>query len=83
MSDRELAFTPAWELSERMGKRELSPVEVTECFLRRIEALDGQLNAFLTVCGDEAMAQAREAEAALAAAMRSGRSTACPSPSRT
>ena len=65
MSDRELAFTPAWELAERMGKRELSPVEVTEYFLRRIEALDGQLNAFLTVCGDEAMAQAREAEAAL------------------
>ena len=65
MTDRELAFTPAWELSERMAKRELSPVEVTECFLRRIEALDGQLHAFLTVCGDEAMAQAREAEAAL------------------
>ena len=65
MTDRELAFTPAWELAERMRKRDLSPVEVTEYFLRRIEALDGQLNAFLTVCGDEAMAQAREAEAAL------------------
>ena len=67
-----------------MGKRELSPVEVTECFLRRIEALDGQLNAFLTVCGDEAMAQAREAEAALSPRRCSRtRCTACPSPSRT
>ena len=66
MTDRELAFTPAWDLVERIRSRDLSPVEVTELFLRRIEALDGQLNAFLTVCGDEAMAQARDAEAALA-----------------
>lgn len=65
MTDRELAFTPAWELADRIRSRQLSPVEVTELFLRRIEALDGQLNAFLTVCGDEAMAQARDAEVAL------------------
>ena len=66
MSDQELAYTPAWELAERIRARQLSPVELTEYFLRRIEALDPALHAFLTVCGDEAMAQAREAEATLA-----------------
>ena len=62
MQDNDLAFTPAWRLKELLDSRELSPVELTEVYLRRIEALDGQLNSFLTVCGDEARATAKEAE---------------------
>ena len=62
MEDKELAFTPAWRLKEMLDSRELSPVELTEVYLRRIEALDGQLHSYLTVSGDEARASAKEAE---------------------
>jgi Asp-tRNA(Asn)/Glu-tRNA(Gln) amidotransferase A subunit family amidase len=66
MDDRELAFTPAWRLREMIGAREVSPVELTELYLRRIDALNPKLNAYLTVDGDRAMADARKAEAAVA-----------------
>ena len=51
------------ELAGLIARRQVSPVEIAEACLRRIEALNPKLNAFLTVCGDEAMASAREAEA--------------------
>ena len=62
MEDKELAFTPAWRLKEMLDSRELSPVELTDVYLRRIDALDGQLHSYLTVTGDEARAAAKEAE---------------------
>ncbi len=64
-TDQDLAFTPAYELRERIAKKGLSPVELTELYLRRIEAMNPTLNAFLTVTADEAMEAAREAEAAV------------------
>ncbi len=64
MADRNLAFTPAHELVEMVAKKKVSPVELTELYLRRIEELNPKLNAFLTVTGDEAMAAARSAEKA-------------------
>ena len=48
-----------------MRERELSPVEVVDAYLERIEAIDSKVRAYITVCGDEARAQAREAEAAI------------------
>ena len=50
------------ELAGLISSRQVSPVELTEACLRRIDALNPTLNAFLTVCGDEAMESAREAE---------------------
>ncbi|MEX0760890.1 MAG: amidase [Dehalococcoidia bacterium] len=64
-ADTELAFTPAGRLREMIGARELSPVELTELTLRRIETLNPRLNAFITVTGERAMDAAREAEAAV------------------
>ena len=52
----------ATELSELIKKREVSPVEA---YLERIDLLDSRLIAFLTVCRDEALQAAREAEQAL------------------
>ena len=49
-----------------IGAKELSPVELTEATLRRIEAIDGDLGGYITGRGDEAMEAAREAEAAVA-----------------
>ncbi len=65
MTKDELAFLPALELRELIAKREVSPVEVTELFLERIERLDGSLNSYLTVTRELALQSAREAEAAV------------------
>jgi len=53
------------EASELLRTRKVSPVELTRACLARIEALNPRLNAFITVTADSALAQAREAEAAL------------------
>ena len=66
MADGDLAFTPASRLLEMMDAGEVSSVELTEMYLRRIEEFNPRLNAYLTVSPDEAMAQAREADAARA-----------------
>jgi amidase len=63
MSD-ELAFAPALELAARVRTREVSPVELVELYLARIERLDPQLNSYVTVDADGALAAARVAESA-------------------
>ncbi len=55
-------FLPATQLAVAYRLRQLSPVEVTEAFLRRIEDLNPTLNAFVTLTGDLAMAAARHSE---------------------
>jgi aspartyl-tRNA(Asn)/glutamyl-tRNA(Gln) amidotransferase subunit A len=57
-----LSFATIEELSALLVKRKVSPVELTEQFLRRIEKYNPQLNAFLTVTADHALAAARRAE---------------------
>ncbi|MHB8066836.1 MAG: Asp-tRNA(Asn)/Glu-tRNA(Gln) amidotransferase subunit GatA [Desulfobaccales bacterium] len=54
------------QLAPLLARREVSPLEVTDQILDRIEMLDGQLHAYLTVAADGARAQARAAEARLA-----------------
>ncbi len=49
-------------LSEAVGNKALSPVEITEAFLAAIERDNDRLNAFVTVTAEEAMAQAQAAE---------------------
>ncbi|MGY3692475.1 aspartyl-tRNA(Asn)/glutamyl-tRNA(Gln) amidotransferase subunit A [Bradyrhizobium sp. USDA 3240] len=53
---------PATELRARIAAREISPVELTAAVLARAERLQGELNCFITLCADEAMAQAKAAE---------------------
>jgi aspartyl-tRNA(Asn)/glutamyl-tRNA(Gln) amidotransferase subunit A len=50
------------ELSQRIRRREVSPVEVTRECLRRTEELNPRLNAFITVMAESALAEARAAE---------------------
>lgn len=64
MSD-ELCFMTATELRRHIAHRELSPVEVTRAVLERAERLQPELNCFITICADEALAQAKDAEQAL------------------
>ena len=55
------------ELRAALDARTISSVELTTLFLDRIEGLDGQLNAFITVDRTGALRQAAEADAAIAA----------------
>ena len=63
--DAELHALSIRELGEQFRRRTLSPVEVTRATLARIDALDGQLNSFITVMRDGALADAERAERAL------------------
>jgi aspartyl-tRNA(Asn)/glutamyl-tRNA(Gln) amidotransferase subunit A len=58
----ELCFLSATELRARVLRKDVSPVEVTRAVLARAERLQGELNCFITLCGDEAMAAAEAAE---------------------
>src|SRR5712692_3674723 len=49
-------------LSEHFRARELSPVEVTEAYLKRIEETEQRLHAYVTVTADVARNSARDAE---------------------
>ena len=62
-TETNLCFLTIREAGELLGRRELSPVELTRAFLDRIEALDDQLHCYITVLRDEALAEARTAEA--------------------
>ena len=57
------AFTSISELALRLRRREVSPVEITQDCLGRIERLNPALNAFITVMAESALAEARRAEA--------------------
>ena len=46
------------ELSEQIHAEAVTPLEATEACLRRIEAQNGELNAFLTVTGESAREEA-------------------------
>jgi len=68
----EIDFLSIAELGARYRRKALSPVEVTQRALSRIKALDGKLNAFITLLETEALAQAAAAERELAAGIDHG-----------
>ena len=55
------------ELGARLAARECSSVELTRLFLRRIEALNSSLNAVITLDEERSLADARAADARIAA----------------
>ena len=60
--DLDLLFSPAHQLAQDIRDKRLSPVELTEACLRRIDAVNEKLNCFCFVFHDEALEQARRAE---------------------
>ncbi|MFZ2003973.1 MAG: amidase [Stellaceae bacterium] len=60
------------EAAKLLEKKELSPVELTESRLARIEKLDGRLHSFIRVLADEAHAAARTAESEIIAGRYKG-----------
>jgi amidase len=66
-TEEELCFKDATELAALIAARELSPVEVLDAFLARIEALNPSINAFCLVAGESAREAAARAERELLA----------------
>ena len=67
MTTAALHYLDLTALSRALQQRELSPVAVTEAQLARIAALDGQLKSYAALMADSALAEARAAEAEIAA----------------
>jgi Asp-tRNA(Asn)/Glu-tRNA(Gln) amidotransferase A subunit family amidase len=65
MSD--LHYLSAAEQGRLLASREVSPVDLVRACLERIERYDAKLRAYITVCADEALRQAKEAEREIAA----------------
>jgi len=65
MTRGEPAWLSAVELAGLIRSKQISPVEVTEALLARIEAINPRLNAFCLVAHDAARRAAREAEIAV------------------
>jgi aspartyl-tRNA(Asn)/glutamyl-tRNA(Gln) amidotransferase subunit A len=63
---QDIIFSDATELAELIRTKQLSPVEVVRAHLDRIEAVDPQVNAIVTVAAD-ALEAAASAEAAILA----------------
>ena len=62
----ELPLLDLSDVSRAVQKKEVSPVELTQACLERIEKLNPRLNAFITITGAAAMEEARKAEAEIA-----------------
>ncbi len=63
--DANLAFTSAVEMRRLIGSKGVSVPELVEFFYQRIEQLDPRLNAYLALCPDQAIDQARAAQEAV------------------
>jgi len=63
MSD-DLAYLSIAEAADLIHKRKVSPLELTEACLGRIELVDGKLNAFITVLAEDARSTAIRASKA-------------------
>ena len=68
----ELHDLPIAELSDLIAARKLSPVELVEALIQRVERYDGQTRAFITRTFDLARRQARAAEADISAGTHRG-----------
>ena len=60
---KEIHYLTIRQAAEKLRSKELSPVEVVQASLDRIEATDDKLHSFITILRNEALEQARTAEA--------------------
>src|SRR5215467_13260721 len=66
MNKADIPLLSVATLGELIQKREISPIEATEAYLERIDAIDNTLHSYITVCRHEALQAARAAEQELA-----------------
>jgi aspartyl-tRNA(Asn)/glutamyl-tRNA(Gln) amidotransferase subunit A len=73
-SESELAFLSIEQVGRLLRRKEISPVDLLDIALARIERLNPSINAFLTVVADRARKQARLAEREFLGKKRGSRS---------
>ncbi|HME91645.1 MAG TPA: amidase, partial [Myxococcaceae bacterium] len=66
MTDGDLLFRSIGDLGKRIRARKLSPVQLAEVSLQRLESFGKKLNAVVTLAGQDAVFEAREAEREIA-----------------
>jgi Asp-tRNA(Asn)/Glu-tRNA(Gln) amidotransferase A subunit family amidase len=66
-SDEEIAFAPVWQLSRWIESRKLTSTRLTEIYLQRLARFNAQLRCVITLLPEHARAQARQADAEIAA----------------
>ena len=62
MDKTDICYVPASQLSGLIQRKEVSPVEVVEAHLARIEATEPTLNSFITLLPEQSLADAKVAE---------------------
>ncbi|MGH2955803.1 MAG: amidase [Solirubrobacterales bacterium] len=67
MNEQELAFAGAARQAELVRSKQVSPSELVDLYLERIDRIDPQLNAFRVVMAEKARAEAKRAEERLSA----------------
>jgi Asp-tRNA(Asn)/Glu-tRNA(Gln) amidotransferase A subunit family amidase len=72
MTTSDLHYLSASEQAKLVRDRALSPVELVRACLDRIERYDARLRAYITVCADEALEQAKAAERDIASGKHRG-----------
>ena len=66
MADEELVFETVARLAFLIERREVSPVALVEAYLTRIDRLNDRVHAYITVCRESALAEARTTEREIA-----------------
>ena len=72
MNENELAYMSVAEQAKLVETKEISPVDLIQVYLDRIEKWDGVLHSWITVCGERALDQAKKAEAEIAGGLYRG-----------
>ena len=60
-----ICYRPAVELARMIREKKLSPIEVVNAFLQRIEEINPKVNAFCTMTAETAVEEAQRAEQAV------------------
>src|SRR5262245_6737191 len=66
VSNEDIVWMPGHEMAAAIRTKKLSPVEAVSAVLEQLEKVEPHISAFVTVVGDRALEQAREAEKQIA-----------------
>ena len=62
MDRADIPLLSATSLGSAIERKQLSPVEAVKAYLERIERVDPKVNSYITLCADQALRDARQAE---------------------
>ncbi len=66
-ADADIAFAPLWKLARWLQSRQLQSERLTRIYLQRIQTHDARLKCVITLTGELALKQARQADQEIAA----------------